>query len=192
MSWILNDTFGGYEPGDGKEDGVASNPVNVHVAGSVLATSRSQMPVAVPMSAILAMAEGVGMLGWMRKPSVLVVKMCCSSSLRRVNVGVSLTRGGGRGQELPFCSFDHGRECSRAVFLRLRHGTDVWEVRHELVSPTGKELEWCVGEQRLIYRFAGPLMHEAHVRVLIGGSTVLEYFNKHLWIRIPALRPQSQ
>lgn len=39
------------------------------------------MPVPVPMSATLAVAESGGMLGWMRKPSVLVMKMCCSSSL---------------------------------------------------------------------------------------------------------------
>lgn len=35
----------------------------------------------VPMSAILRVGEVVGMLGWMRKPRVLVVMMCCSSNL---------------------------------------------------------------------------------------------------------------
>jgi len=59
---------------------VTSKPVSWHVDGRVLATSRSQIPVPVPISAILRVAEVIGMLGWMRKPSVLVVMMCCSSS----------------------------------------------------------------------------------------------------------------
>lgn len=52
-----------------------------HVRGRLLATSKSQIPVPVPMSAILAVGEISGMLGWIRKPKVLVVMRCCSSSL---------------------------------------------------------------------------------------------------------------
>ena len=83
MSWILNDTFGGQVLEGGNVDDVTSKPVSWHVGDRLLATSRSQMPVPVPMSATLAVGEVRGMLGWMRKPSVLVVSMCCSSSLIR-------------------------------------------------------------------------------------------------------------
>ena len=43
--------------------------------------SSSQAPVPAPMSAILRLGEVSGMFGWMRKPKVLVVMICCSSSL---------------------------------------------------------------------------------------------------------------
>jgi hypothetical protein len=62
-------------------DDETSNPVSWHVGGRVLATSKSQIPVPVPMSAILTVGEMSGMLGWMRKPRVLVVRRCCSSSM---------------------------------------------------------------------------------------------------------------
>jgi hypothetical protein len=65
---------------------VTSKPVNWHVGGRLLATSRSQIPVPVPMSAILRVGELSGMLGWMRKPKVLIVMRCCSSSLFQKSV----------------------------------------------------------------------------------------------------------
>jgi hypothetical protein len=60
-----------------------------HVGGRLLATSKSQIPVPVPMSAILIVGEMSGMLGWTRKPKVLVVAKCCSSSLWRGSVWIS-------------------------------------------------------------------------------------------------------
>ena len=81
MSWILNDTFGGHVCDGGNAYEEISKPVSWHVGGRLLATSRSQIPVPVPMSAILRADEMSGMLGWMRKPKVLVVMRCCSSSL---------------------------------------------------------------------------------------------------------------
>ena len=81
MSWILKDTFDGRFSAGGKAEEEMSKPVSRHVDGRVLATSRSQAPVPGPMSAILRVGEMAGMLGWMRKPRVLVVMMCCSSSL---------------------------------------------------------------------------------------------------------------
>lgn len=55
--------------------------MNLHVGGRVLAISKSQMPVLVPISATLSVGEVRGMLGCMRNPKVFVVAMCCSSSL---------------------------------------------------------------------------------------------------------------
>jgi hypothetical protein len=81
MSWIWNDTLGGNVSAAGKAEGVRSKPTSWHVEGRLLATSKSQMPVPVPMSAILSVGELSGMFGWIRKPKVLVVAMCCSSRL---------------------------------------------------------------------------------------------------------------
>ena len=60
-----------------------SKPVSWQVGGRLLVTSRSQMPVPVAMSATLRVGDVMGILGWMRKPKVSVVKTCCSSSLLR-------------------------------------------------------------------------------------------------------------
>jgi hypothetical protein len=84
MSCSLNVTFCGHVDGGGKVEGVMSKPVNWHVEGRLLATSKSQIPVPVPMSATLRVGEVVEMLGWIRKPRVLVVKKCCSSSLLKM------------------------------------------------------------------------------------------------------------
>ena len=65
----------------GNAEDEMSKPVSWHVGGRLLATSKSQIPVPAPMSAILIVGEMSGMLGWMRKPKVLVVMRCCSSSL---------------------------------------------------------------------------------------------------------------
>ena len=81
MSWILSDTFNGHVCGGGKAEEETSKPVSWHVGGKLLATSKSQMPVPVHMSAILAPGWRGGMFGWIRNPRVLVVKTCCSSSL---------------------------------------------------------------------------------------------------------------
>ena len=52
----------------------------------------------VPMSAILAVGERAETLGWMRKPRVLVVMICCSSSL-----GLLMSWSVGRDEEaVPF------------------------------------------------------------------------------------------
>lgn len=64
-----------------------SKPVRWLVRGRLLATSRSQIPVPVAMSATLRVGDVVGILGWIRKPRVFVVKMCCSSSLLRSEFG---------------------------------------------------------------------------------------------------------
>ncbi len=88
MSWILKDTFGGNVSGGGKPEGETSKPVSWQVGGKLLATSKSQIPVPAPMSAILILDEMSGMLGWMRKPKVLVVMRCCSSS--RIERSVSM------------------------------------------------------------------------------------------------------
>lgn len=63
-----------------------SYPVSWAVVGSVDETSSIQIPVPVPISAILRVGEVSvrEMLGWIRKPRVWVVKMCCSSSLYEV------------------------------------------------------------------------------------------------------------
>jgi hypothetical protein len=58
-----------------------SKPTNWQVEGRLLATSKSQIPLPVPTSAIFRLAESSGMFGWMRKPNVVVVAMCCSSNL---------------------------------------------------------------------------------------------------------------
>lgn len=63
-----------------------SKPISRHVGGRLLATSKSQIPVPVPISAILIVDEMSGMFGWIRKPKVLVVAKCCSSSLWRSSV----------------------------------------------------------------------------------------------------------
>ena len=63
MSWILNDTFGGRVCGGGKAEDEMSKPVSWHVEGRLLATSRSQIPVPVPISATLRVGEVIGMLG---------------------------------------------------------------------------------------------------------------------------------
>ena len=73
---------------------VKSKPVSWHVVGRLLATSKSQIPVPAPISAILAVGEGFGMLGWRRKPRVLVVKKCCSSSLWEKFSVDALLKGG--------------------------------------------------------------------------------------------------
>jgi len=51
------------------------------VAGRVLATSNSHIPVPVAKSAIFKLGERSGMLGWTRNPSIAVVVTCCSLSL---------------------------------------------------------------------------------------------------------------
>jgi hypothetical protein len=58
-----------------------SKPINWQVEDRLLTTSKSQIPVPVPTSAIFRLAESSGMFGWMRKPNVLVVARCCSSNL---------------------------------------------------------------------------------------------------------------
>ncbi len=63
MSWILNNTFDGRFSAGGKAEEETSKPVRRHVDGRVLARSRSQAPVPVPMSAILRVGEVTGMLG---------------------------------------------------------------------------------------------------------------------------------
>jgi hypothetical protein len=63
MSWILNDTFGGSVSDGGKAEDVTSKPTSWHVEGRLLATSKSQPPVPVPMSAISRVVELSGMLG---------------------------------------------------------------------------------------------------------------------------------
>jgi hypothetical protein len=77
----LNETFAGSSSFAGNAESVTSKPVKWHVDGECLATSRSQAPEPTPMSAILTVDERAGMMGWSRKPRVLVVKMCCSSRL---------------------------------------------------------------------------------------------------------------
>ena len=63
ISWFLNVTFGGKECGGGKVEDETSKPVNWHVGGKLLATSKSQIPVPVPISAILMLGDINGMLG---------------------------------------------------------------------------------------------------------------------------------
>ena len=63
MSWVLKDTFDGHVCCGGTAEDVRSKPVNWHVDGRLLATSRSQIPEPVPMSAIFKVGEVVMMLG---------------------------------------------------------------------------------------------------------------------------------
>lgn len=83
ISWTWKDTFGGNDLEAGNAEAEKSKPTSWEVEGRLLATSKSQIPVPVPTSAIFRLAESSGMFGWMRKPNVLVVAMCCSSNLSR-------------------------------------------------------------------------------------------------------------
>lgn len=105
MSWVLKVTFVSHVEDVGKAEEEKSNPVSWQVDGSVLATSRSQIPVPVAMSAILRVDEVSGIFGWTRKPRVLVVISCCSFNLVMCHLvfldmvdktylsGISSTRG---------------------------------------------------------------------------------------------------
>lgn len=81
MSWILKVTLAGQAVDGGKPEGVLSYAVSWHVDGRERATSRSHIPVPAPTSATLSVGDVTGMFGWMRKPRILVVVSCCSSSL---------------------------------------------------------------------------------------------------------------
>jgi hypothetical protein len=81
MSWSLKDTFLGKLDGGGKVEDEMSYPTKVQVEGSVLATSKSQIPVPVAMSPIFILGAERGMFGCTRKPNVLVTTSCCWYSL---------------------------------------------------------------------------------------------------------------
>lgn len=81
-SWILNITFLGQLERGGNASGEISNPVRVDAKGRDLATSRSQMPVPVAMSATLRKGDECAILVWMRSPKMdVVIKLFVQSVL---------------------------------------------------------------------------------------------------------------